>query len=141
MSIQNSDFEGAKEALERIENAEVKQKIAGQLWNAENRAVGKLASKAPRATVLDMVNGASEFEVHYLPTALNAWIKKDGEAAALWVEREGVNLPPETRQFVAIAYAREAASQGDITLADQWAELIVDEDRRARVIQGIDRKR
>ena len=94
-----------------------------------------------REPVLNLANGSSDFEPLYLPSALNEWMKVDAEAAAQWVENEGVNLPPETRQFVAIAYAREAANQGNVDLADQWAALIIDEDRKARVVKVIDGKR
>ena len=67
-------------------------------------------------------------------------MKVDGEAAAQWVEAEGVNLPPEDRQFVAISYAREAAKQGQADIALRWANLIIDERRKERVLREISSK-
>ena len=140
-ATKHNDFEAARQWVSRIEDPEVKKRIEGQMWQKENKLVSQAAMENSRKVVLEMANGNSEFDPLFLPTALNAWMKEDAEAAAQWVEREGVNLPPETRQFVAIAYAREAASQGNIELADQWAALIVDEDRKARVVKVIDGKR
>ncbi|MBK1832552.1 hypothetical protein [Roseibacillus ishigakijimensis] len=140
-SLFSKDLSAAKHWYSRIEDTKLRANLDGRIWHAENALVSQAARNSPEKTVLEMANGTSEFEPLYLPTALNAWMKEDGEAAAQWVEREGVNLPPETRQFVAMAYAREAANQGQIDLAEQWAELIVDEERKERVMQHINNKR
>ena len=141
--IKDGDIVEAKARMESIQfsDGNISKMLGGRVWSAENKLVAEAASVNPAEVVRGMAKGTSEFESLYLPTALNAWIKEDGEAAAQWVEREGVNLPPETRQYVAIAYAREAATQGKIELADQWAALIVDEERKVRVFKHIDGKR
>ena len=116
------------------------KRLGGQLWSYEARIVSAEAKKNPEKVVLDIAKGTSQFGNYHLVTSLNEWIKSDSEAAAQWVETEGVNLPPEDRQFVAISYAREAANQGNIDLANQWADLILDKDRKARVMRHISSK-
>ena len=117
------------------------KRLGGQLWTYEARIVSAEAKKNPEKVVLEMAQGTSQFDNLHLVTAVNEWMRTDGEAAARWVETEGVNLPPEDRQFVAISYAREAANQGDIELANQWADLILDENRKARVMHHIASRR
>ncbi|WP_411846994.1 hypothetical protein AAFN60_05890 [Roseibacillus persicicus] len=113
------------------------RRLGGQLWSHDARIVGAEARKNPEKVVRDFARGTSQFETCHLVTAVNEWMKADGEAAAQWVENEGINLPPEDRQFVAISYAREAAKQGEFDLAHQWADLILDEERKARVMREI----
>ena len=90
---------------------------------------------------MELSNGTSEFGANQLPAALKAWINEDDEAAAQWATNEGTKLPPETRQFVAMTYARQAIRQGQKDLALEWAALIVDDTRKARVMKEIARSR
>ena len=141
--LKEGELSGIKELLKGSELGEgvIRQRLEGQLWSAENKIVSQASKENPEKVVLEMASQRSNFDSLYLPTALSQWIKQDSEAAAHWVETEGMNLPPETRQYVAIAYAREATSQGNIELAEEWAELIIDEGRKAGVIKEIDAKR
>ena len=140
-SGKQGDLTKMRELATKINDPELKKWVGSKIWNVENRAVAQVSEKDPQRTVVDIANGVLEYKPVYLPTALNAWIKQDAEAAAQWVEQEGVNLPPETRQFVAITYAKEAVSQGDVGLAEQWADLIVDQDRKDRVMKIINSRR
>ena len=125
---------------ENFEENEIGKRLGGQLWTFESKQVKASSLQNPEKTVLDLADGTSDFDSLHLVTAVNEWMKVDGEAAAQWVEAEGVNLPPEDRQFVAISYAREAAKQGQADIALRWANLIIDERRKERVLREISSK-
>jgi len=139
--IDQGQFKNAQQTIDSTTDKVLKKRLEGAFWRVENKAVSQAANKDAKRLVMEFASGASEFGSYQMPTALKAWIKEDHQAAAEWATSEGRELPPETRQWVAMTYAREAANQGDTQLALEWADLILDETRKARVMQHINWKR
>ena len=99
----------------------------------KNAFINKLIDKDPVETISAFVNDTSAFSLESLEIAMSTWIKKDSEGAAEWFESKGRNLSANELQYVAAAYAKEAASQGNVILAREWGSLIQNEKISKRI--------
>lgn len=139
--MENGNFDEFEKLRSQVLSEEIGETVDGWVYKHQKNKIIELAKHTPEKAIETLTDGSGNYPASLVKDAFQVWIRKDAEAAAQWVEDEGVNLPPETRQFVAITYAREAAKQGDIELAEQWADLIVDEERKARMMKQIESKR
>lgn len=125
----------ARVAYERasFEDDEIRRKVEWHLWDVQQKSVRKAMKQDPDVTVDSLLHGTSEYDQNFLETAVTHWIAKDPEQAADWTESNIDQMDPVARQYVAASYAKEAAAQGDMTTARQWANLIEDEDTLTRI--------
>ena len=130
-------LEDARATLATIKHKVLKKRFGGAFWNVESKLVSEASKQNPKKLVMEFANGTSKFAVHKMPIALRAWIEKDYEEAAQWASNELRNLRPEAREFVAMTYAQEAAKRGHQKIALEWAALIIDKERKAKVMKNI----
>ncbi|MBK1835682.1 hypothetical protein [Roseibacillus ishigakijimensis] len=115
---------------------ERKNRVMSEIWGEKVKYVESRVLADGVSAISSIVNGRSGGDVEMIEVAMSKWIKESPEDSANWFENQGVNVVPEKRQYIAAAYAKEAASQGDVALARQWADLIIDQETAAR-IQGV----
>ncbi|MDP0492320.1 MAG: hypothetical protein Q7Q71_14825 [Verrucomicrobiota bacterium JB023] len=135
--LESGNLAEAKDVAASVTDPNLSEQITSLILEHESKLVAEAAAIDPKNVVSSIVTGSSEFPQYHLSTALGEWINHDGDAAAQWAEEQVDQLPPETRQYIAAVYAKEAASQGDISLAQQWADLILDTDTAAEIQEVI----
>lgn len=133
--LQNSDLNSAKLEFESAGflDKEIYKKVQWHLWDAQQRAVRQEMKENPLGTVNGLSNGTSKYDQNFLETAVTQWIAKDPDQAADWAEANVSQMAAGPRQFVAASYAKEAAAQGDLKLAREWAGLIQDKETLSRI--------
>lgn len=133
--IYSGDLLDARNMLDSYDfNSEaIKKKLEWHLWNFQKNEISEKMRENPLETVVDLTSGGSNYEDYMLEAAVTSWISRDPNQAAEWVEANIDQMKAGTRQYVAASYAKEAAAQGDLTTARQWANLIQDEKTLTRI--------
>ncbi|MDQ8191318.1 hypothetical protein [Roseibacillus persicicus] len=133
---EGSLFEGA-EVLGELREGAYRDYLADNFASASRAVVEKLISDDPEKFMEEVLKGGLERSSLWMTDGLEAWIEKDAEKAADWVSSRMSTIAPENTQYIAAVYAKEAASQGDISLAQQWADRILDTDTAAEIQEMI----
>lgn len=136
-SLGKRDIAQAKEYLQKIDDPELKKKAEGWIWGAERDSLRREVSKDPAGTIQAIVSGQSNYGVYWLEEAMDTWVAKDFEKAQGWYQQNWSSLPAGKAQFLAAAFARQAAGQGDTATARQWASHIQDPKTKQRIDEGI----
>jgi hypothetical protein len=84
-----------------------------------------------------IIDGKSKFGDYWLEEAMGTWISKDFDKAQSWYQDNWNKLPAGKSQYLAAAFAKQAASQGDAATARQWAAYIQDPKTKQRIDAGI----
>lgn len=131
--VKNNDFKRAADWVSKIEDEKEKENALWRIWKQQEREVTSEARRNPEETVEYLLREDSRYEKRFLETAISRWIEGESDAAAEWVETNIRELSDDARQYVAASYAKEAAAQGDMATARQWANLIQDEKTLTRI--------
>lgn len=132
-ATRNGEFKKASEFLENIEDKELKKDANWHNWKKQKDLISQDVSVEPRKTISQFFDGSSRYEDYMLEAAVTHWIEREPNKAADWAEENIKEMAHGPRQYVAASYAKEAAAQGDMTLARQWANLIQDEKTLTRI--------
>ncbi|WP_353567929.1 hypothetical protein [Haloferula sargassicola] len=132
-AVDSGDLKAAKDYMGEIDAPDLRDELNGRLWKLEQTLVQKEVSRDPEATVSDLASGRSSFEGFWLEEAMGSWVAMDFVSATEWYEKKWDSLPPEKAQFVAAAFAKQSAEQGDLETARQWAEFIQDPKTKERI--------
>lgn len=132
-----SDLDKANSYLQRIDDPEIKKRVEGQVWTAERDFLRGEVTKDPTGTMESIIDGQSKFGDYWLEEAMGTWISKDFDKAQAWYQDNWNKLPASKSQFLAAAFAKQAAGQGDVEAARQWAGYIQDPKTKQRIEAGI----
>ena len=138
IGLHQGELDEARFFLNNSNNEELKVIVEKKLWQKQKDLVVNEVKNDPQGITERLANGSSRYDTYFLEAAVTQWIKQDSEKAAEWVENQGSNLSQDTLQYVAAAYAREAASQGDLDLARHWAGLIQNGNILSRINSNIE---
>lgn len=136
-NLNKGSIEDARKAAAEISDPSQKEKIEGVIWEKERSLLNKDVNSNPAGTVQSIVSGQSKYADYWLEEAMGTWVAKDFAKAQEWYETNWNSLPVGKSQYVAAAFANQAASQGDITAARQWADLIQDAKTKQRIVAAI----
>lgn len=131
--LENGDFEQAIEFVEKTDDENLKKDIGWHLWKMQKELIVKEIFVEPEKTVSAFIDGTTGYQDYMLEAAVTHWIEREPNKAADWAEENIKEMAHGPRQYVAASYAKEAAAQGDMTLARQWANLIQDEKTLTRI--------
>lgn len=132
-AIEGGDFEEAIKFVQNTEDGGLRKHVGSQLRKKQQKSIIKEIAAEPEKTVSGFIDGTTRYEEYMLETALSRWIAKEPEQAANWTEENISTMADGPRQYVAASYAREAAAQGDVTVARHWANIIQDEKTLNRI--------
>lgn len=136
-SLGIGDLEAAKLMLQQIGDPVLLDKAKGFVWTAERDTLHKEAGKDPARTLESIVSGQSKYADYWLEEAMETWMAKDFDKAQGWYQENWKTLPANKAQYVAAAFAKQAASQGDTATARQWSAYIQDAKTKQRIDEGI----
>jgi hypothetical protein len=139
--VSKGNFDKAREALDTIDDPQLKEQVGGRIWSAERDAVRKEVQRNPSAALQGIVSDQSKYASYWLEEAMSTWVSKDSEQAVAWYQENWNSLPASKAQYVAAAFAKQALNQGDPAAAHQWAELIQDEKTKNRIAAEIAKAR
>lgn len=131
--IRSGDFEHAIDFINNTGNEGLRKDMGWHLWKAQKDSVIKRVDLEPEKIANSFLDKSSGYEEYMLEAAVTHWISKEPEKAADWTEANIDQMARGPRQYVAASYAKEAAAQGDMATARQWANLIQDEKTLTRI--------
>jgi hypothetical protein len=126
-STSAGEFDSAWHWAGRIEDAGVKRKAEGKIWQAEKKIIDYQAKENPAAIAGEIVSGNSIHADFWIADVYQEWTKTSPDAAATWYEENRQTMTPEQNQHVARVYAEQAIESGDLNLAKQWAGEVIEE--------------
>ncbi len=132
-SASHGDCNVAWKWVGEITSYELRKKVEGQIWSMERDVVRRGVSIDPQVTLQGMVTGNSSHQDYWIEEAMGTWMAKDMDKANEWYQQNWKSLPPSKSQYVAAAFAKQAANQGDTATARQWATHIQDAKTRDRI--------
>jgi hypothetical protein len=135
--LQSNDVDKAREIVKSISDAGVKQKVEGQIWSSQRKSLLAEVERDPAGTIQSIVAGQSRYETYWLEEAVGGWVQRNFDGANNWYQNNWKTLPADRAQYVAAAFATQAAKQGDTATARQWAAHIQNPKTKQRVEAGI----
>lgn len=132
-SMNQGQIEEARAHLANIDNNQAKQKFEGRVWSQESKIVRSQVLDNPQAFLEDVVKGNSPHEEYWIKEGFKTWFSSSPEDANEWYSNQQRSLSPAQSQHVARAYAEVAFSQGDVGLAREWAERVVDPEFKEKL--------
>ncbi len=141
MAHQNKqEFADAINQAEAIEDPTLRAKHVEEFRKYEIEGIKRSYTDNPHELLIEVVEGKSKYSELSIETALSMWVDKDPVAADEWYQKNGSHLNPNQSQYVASSFALQAARQGDLELAKQWAGKIKDDATLQRVNAEIEKK-
>lgn len=131
------EFDTAREWVGTIKDQELREKVEGQIWSAERSVVRDSAAKNPRELLENIRSGEAGHEEYWIREGFLSWFNQNPDQANEWYSENQASLTPSQTQHVARAYAEVALGEGDINLARQWAEQVVDLDFKQKLVEQI----
>lgn len=133
----NNDFTAAREISNKIKNPELRASADGKIWEAERTGIRKEVASNPVTTIQAIVSGESGYTAYWLEEAMSTWMEKDLDQAREWQEKNWNSIPANKSQYLAAAFAKQAAHEGDMATAREWATHIQDAKTRQRIEAAI----
>jgi hypothetical protein len=132
-AVAHAELDTARQWADQIQDAQLKKKAEGQVWQAELGQVREEARQAPQQTIEAIVSGESQHATYWLETVMGEWMTKNAANATEWFETNRGALTPEQREPLTMAYARKAIKDGDLDTAAQWASQVSTDKNRERI--------
>lgn len=136
-SLGNNDISAARTFVSKIKNDELRSAAEGRIWNMERNILRDETSKNPSGTIESIIGGRSQYAEYWIEDAMGTWLAKDFDKAQTWHQDNWQKLPASKAQYLAAAFANQAASEGDTDTARQWAIHIQDPKTKQRIEAGI----
>lgn len=127
------DFEDAYGWVKKIENPAYRLKAEGVIWTAERDNLRKEVNNEPAGTLQSIISGQSKYTDYWLEEAMSTWVTKDFDKAQDWYQKNWNSMPANKSQYLAAAFAKQAATQGDVATAREWAAHIQDAKTKQRI--------
>ncbi len=129
-AFKRNDLDFAKESIRQISDPMLRAKVEGKLEmknlaNDELQMMTELKSN-PLQKMNDLIKPQSKREESLIGRAMLYWISTNPAEAEEWHQQNWNTLPPQKRQYVADAYARDAIFKGDFEAARQWLSHVTD---------------
>jgi hypothetical protein len=137
-SAKQDDFENAWAQAEEIDDQAVRKAIEGEIWNRELKEVRNESTKNPQGLLDGIIEGSSKHDEYWIREGFKVWFSSTPETANKWYSDNERALTPSQSQHVARAYAEVALSDGDVTLARQWAERVVEPEFKEKLVKQIE---
>lgn len=131
-------FKKAHEWSDQVEDVSLRQRIKDDLWRKEMEAVTRRTRNEPAKILGELTSGESEFGEYWIKESFKTWFSSEPGDANTWYEKNEQALRPSQNQHVARAYAEVALGEGDINLARQWAEQVIDPNFKQKLVEQID---
>ncbi len=138
-STSTRSYEDAWKAVESISDPVQRKQTESKVWTAQRDSLRNEVGKDPSGTMQAIVTDQSKYAEYWIEEAMATWVAKDFDKAEEWYEQNWKSLPVSKAQFVAAAFAKQAANQGDTATARQWATHIQDKKTRDRINSVIDK--
>jgi hypothetical protein len=135
---ENGDVEEAKAMVGEIVDPVIKKEINDAIWTGELRSVKLQAQTDPLKTLDSLVSGASPHEEYWIKEGFKTWFSSSPDSANEWFSKNERTLTPSQTQHVARAYAEVALSEGNVDLARQWSEQVVDAEFKEKLVNQIE---
>jgi hypothetical protein len=116
----------------------IKKEINDAIWTGELRSVKLQAQTDPLKTLDSLVSGASPHEEYWIKEGFKTWFSSSPDSANEWFSKNERTLTPSQTQHVARAYAEVALSEGNVDLARQWSEQVVDAEFKEKLVNQIE---
>lgn len=136
-SVENGDLNGARINFEKIGDPELKKKAEGWIWTTERDILRQDVGKDPAGTMQSIVSGQSNYGDYWIEEAMSTWVAKDFDKAQEWYKKNWNSMPANKSQYLAAAFAKQAAGEGDVATAREWAAHIQDAKTKQRIEAGI----
>jgi hypothetical protein len=133
------DFEDAYDWVKKIENPAYRLKAEGVIWTAERDLLRKEVNNEPAGTLQSIISGQSKYTDYWLEEAMSTWVAMDFDKAQDWYQKNWKSISANKSQYIAAAFAKQAAGAGGVTAAREWAAHIRDTKTRQRVDAVIDK--
>jgi hypothetical protein len=82
--------------------------------------------------------GNADHAEYWIREGFLSWFTQNPGDANRWYSENKSRLSPSQSQHVARAYAEVALGEGDINLARQWADQVIDPDFKQKLVEQID---
>jgi hypothetical protein len=135
--VEQGKIADAWKLIDQIHDPALKKKVEGQIWTAERDALRLDVAKNPPELLRSIVSDESKYGDYWLEEAMSTWIAKDFDKAQDWYQKNWNSMPTNKSQYLAAAFAKQAASQGDVATAREWAAHIQDAKTKQRIEAGI----
>lgn len=117
----------------KISDPDLRRQAEGVVWTKDRDTLRNSVILDPVGTVDAIVSGQSKYADYLLEGAMTTWVEKDFDKANQWYQESWKTLPASKAQYIAAAFAKQAANQGDTATARQWASHIQDAKTKDRV--------
>lgn len=130
-------IEDASAWVAKIADPSLRSQAEGEVWSRERELLRQSVGQDPSGTVQDIVAGRSKYGDYWIEEAMSTWIAKDFDKAQDWYQKNWNSMPANKSQYLAAAFAKQAASQGEVATAREWAAHIQDAKTKQRIEAGI----
>lgn len=132
------EFDTAKEWASEISDPIDRRQIESEIWRGERSQVVQRTKDDPELFLRELTGGKSQFEDYWIRESFKTWFSDNPEKANSWFSKNRTSLTPSQSQHVARAFAEVALGEGDINLARQWAEQVIDPNFKQKLVEQID---
>jgi hypothetical protein len=132
------EFDVARNWIDKIENPNTRKIVENDLWNDERKFVRSASKESPQQLLEDIKSGESVHEEYWMKEGFKTWFSSSPDDANTWYSENERTLTPSQSQHVARAYAEVALKQGDVGLAREWADRVVDPEFKEKLVNQIE---
>ena len=114
------------------------------MWKIEakvDQMVIEDMKKEALQTISKFIKNEARFDVEYLENAMYYWVSNDYDAACTWYNDNWNSINVTQKQYVAAAFARQSAIQGDFETANACKAYIFNDAVNAKVDSVIENAR
>jgi thioredoxin-like negative regulator of GroEL len=123
--------------VNQITDPKLRKAAESHVWSMERDSLRQEAGKDPAGIMQSIIAGQSKYGDYWLEEAMSTWVAKDSDKAQEWYQKNWNSMPANKSQYLAAAFAKQAASQGDMAAAREWAAHIQDPKTKQRIEAGI----